>query len=259
LKAIHGGGGSDRVQVLRVVRIAVLSVSAVSLLLVALLQPDQMSRALGALSVCALLFVLSGVIVARGAVRTASWVLMVGVLALITTTAFEGGGVNAPGIRALLVFVWVTGVLLGERAATGFGVACLVVIIALGVLQQRGVIDATTPYHPVGVAVLYGMYLALTIVVMRLFARSMARPQGWGSGSMMLRPGATTGTATCTRSSGRMTCRGHPSRRATGSRSSIQTISRRSSTTVAQRQSSAKSGSNACGCSTHRDTGARST
>jgi signal transduction histidine kinase/CheY-like chemotaxis protein/PAS domain-containing protein len=175
LKAIHGGGGSDRVQVLRVVRIAVLSVSAVSLLLVALLQPDQMSRALGALSVCALLFVLSGVIVARGAVRTASWVLMVGVLALITTTAFEGGGVNAPGIRALLVFVWVTGVLLGERAATGFGVACLVVIIALGVLQQRGVIDATTPYHPVGVAVLYGMYLALTIVVMRLFARSMAR------------------------------------------------------------------------------------
>ncbi len=175
LKAILTGTGSNERQILRYVRILVLVTAFVSLLTLIFLARDASARALAMIVVSIAAFVLTGIQAARGEIRLASWTQISVITAQIMVMALDGGGVHSPGVRSIIVFVWVAGVLLGEFAAYGYGIVTTLIILVLALLQSRGIIETNLPYHPLAVWNLYVMYLVMALGVMRLFASATAR------------------------------------------------------------------------------------
>jgi signal transduction histidine kinase/PAS domain-containing protein/ActR/RegA family two-component response regulator len=164
--------GRDRVR--RQVNLGTLGIGLVLVFGVALVQPEMWPRVGPVLALLVLVCVASEVIAKVGHPRVASWVFVLGLLSIITGIATVSGGVMSPGVRSMLVIVLIAGVLLGERSAIGMGVLCASIAFTFAWLGETGRLPENTRlYSATAQAFLLTMYLGVTLLLMRLFARSV--------------------------------------------------------------------------------------
>ncbi|MDX2261353.1 MAG: ATP-binding protein [Gemmatimonadales bacterium] len=150
-----------------------LVVVAIALSVIVLVQPALWARSLGTVIALAAVAGMTELLGRRGHPVAASWWMLLGIILIIATNALHAGGITSPGVRSLLVCVLIAGVLIGERAAIGVAVISSAIGLALALMERGGVLPASSVvYDPLAQWVLLSLYLGVTVVLVRFFARS---------------------------------------------------------------------------------------
>jgi signal transduction histidine kinase/ActR/RegA family two-component response regulator len=166
--------------------IGTLVVGGAVLPMLALLQPALWRRALWALVALVAICGISELLGRLKHPRAASWWFVLGLVGLITANALQAGGIVSPGIRSMLVFVLIAGVLLGEVAAISVAVLCSLIGLTLAIMEMGGILPAhTLDYSPISQWLLLSLYLGVTVALMRLIARSVHESQRYESAALV--------------------------------------------------------------------------
>lgn len=163
-------------QTFRRVTIGTLVIATGFLTTLLLVQPELLSRCL--LSIIIVIAICTSALLLNrlGYVRPASWLLIVGLVALVTANALKAGGVRSPGAGVLLVFVLMAGVLLDRRACFIMAGVCCIVLLGLAVAEVLGHLpQQTVRYGPIGLWMLASMYIGIVIVLTRMTTSSIER------------------------------------------------------------------------------------
>lgn len=159
---------APRAHIVRLVVCATVPIAVAFLTLVAINQPDTISRAApAAIFVVSLgLFVLR---LNRRRTRAAAITFAAGLISLMTVLAItSGGGMRSPGATMYFVIVLMTGLLLGERAGTVTAVVCVVLCFGLVLAERLGLLLPAIQYESTTLWWLSCLYMSLVVVLMHL-------------------------------------------------------------------------------------------
>jgi len=159
---------TQRAHIFHRVVCAIVPIAVAFLTLVAINQPETLSRA-----AAAALFVVSlGVVVLRlnrRRTRLAAIWFATGLISLITVLAItSGGGMRSPGATMYFVIVLMTGLLLGERAAVVTALVCVVLCFGLVLAERFGLLLPAIQYKSTTLWWLSCLYMSIVVVLMRL-------------------------------------------------------------------------------------------
>jgi signal transduction histidine kinase len=160
---------TQRARVLFRVVWLVMGTVTVFLLAIALVQPAVLWRSVAAISTVDALGL--GLLWLNTKARTtaASWMLVLGLIALVTVMSLQAGGIRSPGVTLYFVFVLMGGVLLGLRQGVLIGVVCVLLSLGLVALEGAGRLPTTTVvYTPSSLWLLSTMYIGVVLVLLRL-------------------------------------------------------------------------------------------
>jgi signal transduction histidine kinase len=147
---------------------------SVFLLALAAIQPDVSLRGFFAIGFINLLG-LSLLLVSRaGRTTSASWLLIAGLIGLVTGMSFQSGGVRSPGVSYYLLFVLMAGVLLGMRAGVITGLACASLSFGLVIIEKRGYLpEQSVFYSPETRWLITCMYIGVVLILLDLATGAM--------------------------------------------------------------------------------------
>jgi signal transduction histidine kinase len=166
---------SERARTFSSVAVTTMVVTTTLLIPVGLLSPGGMSRAAANIAFVDAIGISLLLLNRRGWTRTAGWILVLGLIALVTYRALDQGGIESPGTAVYILFPILAGVLLGETAGVITGVLCATVGLALVVMQTQQILPPkTVAYTPVSHWLLDTAFLAVGLGLMRLMTRSHA-------------------------------------------------------------------------------------
>ena len=147
---------------------AIVPIAVAFLALVAMNQPETISRAAAA----AVFVIVLGVVVLRlnrRRTRLAAIVFATGLISLMTALAItSGGGMRSPGATMYFVIVVMTGLLLGERAAAVTAVVCAILCFGLVMAESFGLLLPGIQYKSTTLWWLSCLYMSIVVVLMRL-------------------------------------------------------------------------------------------
>jgi signal transduction histidine kinase len=128
-------------------------VVAVLLSAAAVATPDSMSRRLTSIALVGLLVGLLHVLNQRGRTGVASWLLVLGLVGIVTQRAWDTGGVHAPVALFYMMFILLAAGLLGMRGSLVTALACIVSASVLAAAELAGVLvlpalRTSTPVEP---------------------------------------------------------------------------------------------------------------
>ncbi|MBE7466868.1 MAG: PAS domain-containing protein [Planctomycetes bacterium] len=151
-----------------------MAVASAILIILLCMEPGLFVRAVTSLLVVNLLgLVLLGVN-RRGYTRLASWLLVCGLIALVTANSIRAGGVHSPGVGAYLVFVMMAAVLLGRKACLLIASLCSVLALGLAAAEVSGVLPPPdVRYSPFALWLLGTLYIGVVILLMRMVTDSI--------------------------------------------------------------------------------------
>jgi PAS domain S-box-containing protein len=143
------------------------------LFIVAALYPSTLLRRAGSAVVIVGLVTVVLALNRRGRTRLASWVLIAGLVALVTQRALVTGGISAPSAFLFVILVLIAGLLVGARG--GAAVAAALGVIGLGLaLHARGGAAMSADYRdPIAIWLFGSLALGLAVVVQREVALSL--------------------------------------------------------------------------------------
>ena len=147
---------------------AIVPIAVAFLTLVAINQPDTISRAAPA----AFFVIFLGLVVLRinqRKTRFAAIVFAAGLISLMTALAITaGGGMRSPGATMYFVIVVMTGLLLGQRAAAVTAVVCAILCFGLVLAERFGLLLPAIEYKSTTLWWLSCLYMSIVVVLMRL-------------------------------------------------------------------------------------------
>ena len=147
---------------------AIVPIAVAFLALVAMNQPETISRAAAA----AVFVIVLGVVVLRlnrRRTRLAAIVFATGLISLMTALAItSGGGMRSPGATMYFVIVVMTGLLLGEREAAVTAVVCAILCFGLVMAESFGLLLPGIQYKSTTLWWLSCLYMSIVVVLMRL-------------------------------------------------------------------------------------------
>jgi PAS domain S-box-containing protein len=159
---------TQRAHILHRVVWAIVPIAVVFLTVVAINQPDTISRAAPA----AFFVIFLGLVVLRlnqSRTRMAAILFAAGLISLMTALAITaGGGMRSPGATMYFVIVLMTGLLLGERAAAVTAVVCAILCLGLVLAERLGLLLPAIEYESTTLWWLSCLYMSIVVVLMRL-------------------------------------------------------------------------------------------
>ena len=160
--------GTQRAHIFHRAVWAIVPIAVAFLTLVAINQPETLSRAASA----AVFVVLLGVVVLRlnrRRTRLAAILFATGLISLMTALAItSGGGMRSPGATMYFVIVLMTGLVLGQRAAAVTAVVCAILCFGLVLAERFGLLLPAIPYNSTTLWWLSCLYMSIVVVLMRL-------------------------------------------------------------------------------------------
>ena len=160
--------GTQRAHIFHRAVWAIVPVAVAFLTLVAINQPETLSRAASA----AVFVVFLGVVVLRlnrRRTRLAAILFATGLISLMTALAItSGGGMRSPGATMYFVIVLMTGLVLGQRAAAVTAVVCAILCFGLVLAERFGLLLPAIPYNSTTLWWLSCLYMSIVVVLMRL-------------------------------------------------------------------------------------------
>jgi signal transduction histidine kinase len=151
-----------------------MAVALVCLIGIAVIQRDLLERALIALITVLALGVALSAISRRGHTRTASALLVAGLVALVTLMALSAGGMRSPGATMYFVFVMMAGLLLGPQAGAVTAAICALLGGGLVASEYLGVLPPpVVHYSSPALWILACLYMAVALSVLRLSTAGM--------------------------------------------------------------------------------------
>src|SRR6476661_2696648 len=129
------------------------------LLVASVATPGLLSRRLTSIMLVAALVLLLHSLNRRGRTALASWLLVLGLTAIVTQRAWNTGGVHAPVALFYMMFVLLAGGLLGKRGSIITAAACVISAAVLALAEVAGLLatsrlPASTTMQPFLAAVL---------------------------------------------------------------------------------------------------------
>lgn len=147
---------------------AIVPIAVAFLTLVAINQPETLSRAAPA----GVFVIFLGVVVLRlnrRRTRLAAILFATGLISLMTALAIiSGGGMRSPGATMYFVIVLMTGLVLGQRAAAVTAVVCAILCFGLVLAERFGLLLPAIPYNSTTLWWLSCLYMSIVVVLMRL-------------------------------------------------------------------------------------------
>jgi signal transduction histidine kinase len=138
-----------------------------------LLNPQLLDRAITTIAMVDGLGLALILVNSRGATRVASWLLVLGLMAVVTHRSFDQGGIESPGASVYILLPIMAGVLLGERAGIRTGILCTAIGLALVAAEMQGRLPPQTVFfNPFARWLLNTVYLAVGLGLMRLMTRA---------------------------------------------------------------------------------------
>jgi PAS domain S-box-containing protein len=111
----------------------------------------------------------------RGRTTEASWLFVIGIIAILTARAAFAGGIQSPGVRAYLLFALMAGMMLGFRAGITVATACVLLSLGLVSLELNGALPArAVTYSPLTSWLLNTLYMGVAMLILRLATTSTA-------------------------------------------------------------------------------------
>ena len=166
--------GTQRAHIFHRAVWAIVPIAVAFLTLVAINQPETLSRAAPA----AVFVIFLGVVVLRlnrRRTRLAAILFATGLISLMTALAItSGAGMRSPGATMYFVIVLMTGLVLGQRAAAVTAVVCAILCFGLVLAERFGLLLPAIPYNSTTLWWLSCLYMGIVVVLMRL-PRPVAR------------------------------------------------------------------------------------
>jgi PAS domain-containing protein len=157
--------GLARAKRLRAVAFGTFAALAVQMVALMAIDPPHWSRRATALAIVAVLIGLVDLINRRGRTGVASWVFVLGLIAMATQRAWGAGGINSAAMAEYAIFILMGGVLLGQLGGFVSAAACTVGASILVAGQLLGRLPKYTPTPPLGMLVFLLMVLCLGLVL----------------------------------------------------------------------------------------------
>ena len=156
------------------VAVSALAIHTGVLGLVALQRAEGRSQRLATIAALWLLTTVLLVLNRRGWTRTASWCLVLGLIAGVTQRAWMQGGLNAPVAPLCVIYVMMAGVLLGTRGGVITALVCVAGGVGLALAEEAGTLTAVRRAVPARVQLLYfAGFMGLTLLLQRLIVSSL--------------------------------------------------------------------------------------
>ena len=159
---------APRARVVAFVARATVVVCTAALAAITVASPEVWRRTAAAVLAVWLVCAAAQLLARRARPRAASWVLILGLVALVTAMAVTARGIRSPGISSYFVFVLMAGLLLGEVAAMVVALLCWTLGLGLVLAELHGLLPAGADYHPVARWLLVGLYIGIVIALLRL-------------------------------------------------------------------------------------------
>jgi signal transduction histidine kinase/DNA-binding NarL/FixJ family response regulator len=151
-----------------------VAVGTTVLVLLILLQPASLpGRATSLVGLWGLHLLLTTVN-RSGRPRAASWLLVVGLVALVTYRAWMLDGLRGPVVALYVIFVMMAGVLLGSRAGAITAGICFALGAGIAAAEQAGVLpEPEFTFSPFALLGYLAMYMGLALVLQNLIAHAL--------------------------------------------------------------------------------------
>ena len=160
--------GTQRAHIFHRAVWAIVPIAVAFLTLVAINQPETLSRAAPA----GVFVIFLGVVALRlnrRRTRLAAILFATGLMSLMTALAIiSGGGMRSPGATMYFVIVLMTGLVLGQRAAAVTAVVCAILCFGLVLAERFGLLLPAIPYNSTTLWWLSCLYMSIVVVLMRL-------------------------------------------------------------------------------------------
>ncbi len=187
-------GATRRARVLWRMSWSLWSLLAAVLIASGLLAPAMLARRLVSLALVAALVICLHMVNRRGRTTFASWLLVLGLIAIVTQRAWQTGGVHAPVALFYMMIVFMAAGLLGIRGSLAVALACVASSTLLAGAELGGllVVPETTTSTPtqgfvttmaaIAIAVLWPMLLfrqaeeRATEEIVNMFVHDMRSP-----------------------------------------------------------------------------------
>jgi signal transduction histidine kinase/DNA-binding response OmpR family regulator len=112
----------------------------------------------------------------RGRTRTASWLLVGGLVALLAWRTFSSGGISAPQTNGFAIMVLVGGVLLGTRGGIIVAIACTILGLAMVVAVRDGLLPASElTFTPISIWLYSCIWTTLAVILMHQISSALRR------------------------------------------------------------------------------------
>jgi len=165
---------TQRARIFHRVMWLIMATTSVLLGSILIAQPELTSRALVAIAVVDGLGLVLIWVNTTGRTALASWLLVLGLVTLVSVMALQAGGIRSPGVTFYFVFVLMAGVLLGQRAGIFVGTVCAALALGLVALELGGRLPpATVAYGPAALWLLNATYLAVVLILLQLATGAM--------------------------------------------------------------------------------------
>ena len=166
---------TQRARMVHVVTMSAMAIVTALTIAMMIMQPEHRVRMAGVAVTIQVLGLLVLEANRRGRTLLASAGIVGGIVALIAINAWPAGGVLSPGIAMYSVMVLMAGILIGERAGIITAIVCTAIALAYAVAAAFGLLpEQTVFYAPTARWLLYTVYLALVVVLMRLANEAIA-------------------------------------------------------------------------------------
>ena len=153
-------------------------VLAIFLLAASAITPSLLPRRLTSIAAVGTLVGVLHLLNRRDRTALASWLLVLGLTAIVTQRAWHTGGVHAPVALFYMMFILIAGVLLGVYGTVVTAVACVISAAVLAVGEVAGLLKAPMlqlppPAEPFVASVLA---VVVTVLALALFVRHSEHP-----------------------------------------------------------------------------------
>lgn len=166
---------TERASRLRAIMLGTYAVIGVSLLVLIVLEPTSLARRAVTLALVTVLLAGIHEMNRRGRTALASWVFVLGLIAIVTQRAWITGGIYAPVLPFYVIFVLMGGVLLSRLGGI---VTAFASIVGAGILvagQAMGKIAPAPVSSPWGMVVFQAMILGLALVLQWMVGGTLRR------------------------------------------------------------------------------------
>ena len=163
-----------RARLLRTVAAAAMAIGSGVNVAITVAQPALWRRTGVAIAVINVVCLLPLAVARRGRTRLASWMLVSGLVLLVTGLAVRAGGIRSPGVAAYFVFVMMAGLLLGDAAAAILAAVCVALGLGLALAETVGLLPPqTVRYSAMTHWLLTTLYIGLVVVLMRVASKTV--------------------------------------------------------------------------------------
>jgi PAS domain S-box-containing protein len=153
-----------------------LGVWFTGILFLLVLQPETLVQRIISLAILAALVVPIHALNRRGFTDLGSWILVLGLVFHVSQRAWHTGGVQAPIIPLFVVFVMMSGLLLGQRGALVVAAVCVATTFGLVIAQGQGMLPPAQFNFPAyAILAFVAVPIALTLLLQDMVASALRK------------------------------------------------------------------------------------